>query len=123
MADLSSLLKKSRKPLQPTSTGVSRFAHDADDSDFGDEVGLTAATAAEKARKKKSLRFYTSQIAQKANKREGKGRTVGGDDDIPYRERLKDRQARRDQKNVRHTSRRNIRTMTIDNGRDMTYNQ
>ena len=31
---------------------------------------------------------------QKANKRAGAGRDAGGDMDIPYRERLKDRQAR-----------------------------
>ena len=63
-------------------------------SDQGEEAPLTAQEAAEKAQRKKSLRFYTSQIAQKANKRGAAGRNAGGDDDIPYRERLKDRQAR-----------------------------
>ncbi|EGE03202.1 Sas10/Utp3 family protein [Trichophyton equinum CBS 127.97] len=67
--------------------------HD-DDSDFGDETRLTAHEAAEKAKKKKSLRFYTSQIAQKANKRDAAGRHAGGDTDLPYKERNKDRQAR-----------------------------
>ncbi|PSN59731.1 hypothetical protein BS50DRAFT_605052 [Corynespora cassiicola Philippines] len=66
----------------------------ADDSDFGEETELTAHELAEKARKKKSLRFYTSQIAQKANKRDAAGKDYGGDVDIPHRERLKDRQAR-----------------------------
>jgi U3 small nucleolar RNA-associated protein 3 len=66
----------------------------ADDSDFGEETELTAHEAAEKAKKKKSLRFYTSQIAQKANKRDAAGKDGGGDADIPHRERLKDRQAR-----------------------------
>ena len=66
----------------------------ADDSDFGEETELTAHEAAEKAKKKKSLRFYTSQIAQKANKRDNAGKDQGGDADIPHRERLKDRQAR-----------------------------
>lgn len=65
-----------------------------DDSDFGEETELTAHELAEKARKKKSLRFYTSQIAQKANKRDAAGRDYGGDADVPHRERLKDRQAR-----------------------------
>ncbi|KAM5429865.1 something about silencing protein 10 [Microsporum canis] len=65
-----------------------------DDSDFGDETKLTAYEAAEKAKKKKSLRFYTSQIAQKANKRDAAGRHAGGDTDLPYKERNKDRQAR-----------------------------
>ncbi len=66
----------------------------ADDSDFGEETSLTAHELAEKARKKKSLRFYTSQIAQKVNKRDAAGKDYGGDADIPHRERLKDRQAR-----------------------------
>ncbi|KAH7388760.1 Sas10 C-terminal domain-containing protein [Pyrenochaeta sp. MPI-SDFR-AT-0127] len=66
----------------------------AEDSDFGEETSLTAYELAEKARKKKSLRFYTSQIAQKANKRDAAGKDQGGDADIPHRERLKDRQAR-----------------------------
>lgn len=63
-------------------------------SDFGEQASLTAHEAAEKAKRKKSLKFYTSQIAQKANKRDAGGRDAGGDADIPYRERLKDRQAR-----------------------------
>lgn len=67
---------------------------DDDHSDFGEEDALDADEAAEKAQRKKSLRFYTSQIVQKANKRAGAGRDAGGDMDIPYRERLKDRQAR-----------------------------
>ncbi|KAI9373058.1 Sas10 C-terminal domain-containing protein [Aspergillus egyptiacus] len=66
----------------------------ADDSDFGDEDALTAKEAEEKAKQKRSLRFYTSQIAQKSNKRTAAGRDAGGDADLPYRERLKDRQAR-----------------------------
>ncbi|KAJ4296543.1 something about silencing protein 10 [Kalmusia sp. IMI 367209] len=66
----------------------------AEDSDFGEETELTAHEIAEKARKKKSLRFYTSQIAQKANKRDAAGKDYGGDADVPHRERLKDRQAR-----------------------------
>ena len=64
------------------------------DSDFGEQTALTPHEAAEKVKRKKSLRFYTSQIAQKSNKREAAGRDAGGDADLPYRERLKDRQAR-----------------------------
>lgn len=64
------------------------------DSDLGDEAPLALHEAEEKARRKKSLRFYTSQIAQKANKRATAGRAAGGDDDLPYRERFRDRQER-----------------------------
>ncbi|KAF2202960.1 hypothetical protein GQ43DRAFT_412641 [Delitschia confertaspora ATCC 74209] len=65
-----------------------------DESDIGDETELTAHELAEKAKKKKSLRFYTSQITQKSMKRGAAGRDQGGDMDVPHRERLKDRQAR-----------------------------
>lgn len=72
----------------------SRKAEEDDNSDFGEEDELDARTAADKAARKKSLKFYTSQIVQKANRRAGAGRDAGGDHDIPYRERLRDRQAR-----------------------------
>ncbi|KAI1469528.1 Sas10 C-terminal domain-containing protein [Daldinia caldariorum] len=90
LADLDALVsikKKSKK------SGVEIAARDSD-SDFGEEEVLDAKSAAEKAARKKSLRFYTSQIVQKANRRAAGGRDAGGDMDIPYRERLKDRQAR-----------------------------
>ena len=67
---------------------------DADGSDFGEETALADHEAAEKAKRKKSLRFYTAQIAQKANKRDSARRNTGGDTDIPYRERFRDRQLR-----------------------------
>lgn len=63
-------------------------------SDFGEQTFLTAREASEKAKSKKSLRFYTSQIAQKSQKRDNAGRDAGGDNDVPYRERLRDRQER-----------------------------
>lgn len=62
--------------------------------DIGDEEPLTAAQTADKALRRKSLRFYTSQIAQKANKRSNAGKDAGGDADVPHKERLRDRQAR-----------------------------
>ncbi|RCI15989.1 hypothetical protein L249_2992 [Ophiocordyceps polyrhachis-furcata BCC 54312] len=65
-----------------------------DSSDFGEEDAMDAQAAADKASRRKSLRFYTSQIVQKANRRAGAGRDAGGDADIPHRERLRDRQAR-----------------------------
>lgn len=88
LADLDALIASAGKK-------TSRAARvQKDDSDLGEEAPLTAREAADKAQKKKSLRFYTSQIAQKSNKRGVAGRSAGGDDDIPYRERLRDRQAR-----------------------------
>jgi U3 small nucleolar RNA-associated protein 3 len=93
LADLSSLLPGSKK-IAKTKTSPVHSLHREADSDFGDETALTAEEAAEKAQRKKSLRFYTSQIAQKSNKRGAASRDAGGDMDLPHKERLKDRQAR-----------------------------
>jgi U3 small nucleolar RNA-associated protein 3 len=91
LTDKAALKKASKKKKAPE--GKINLLN-PDDSDFGEETDLTAHELAEKARKKKSLRFYTSQIAQKANKRDAAGKDYGGDADVPHRERLKDRQAR-----------------------------
>ena len=93
LANLSSLT--TRLPnLKSSSHRVPHRPDETDSSDLGDPTTLTPHEAAEKAKRKKSLRFYTSQIAQKSNKRGAAGRDAGGDADLPYRERLKDRQAR-----------------------------
>lgn len=107
LADLSTLLQGSKKAIKAKPSSQSQesrpnpaaAAADDDDnddkrSDFGEEDTIDARTAADKAQRKKSLRFYTSQIVQKANRRAGAGRDAGGDTDIPHRERLRDRQAR-----------------------------
>ncbi|KAL6718127.1 something about silencing protein 10 [Lecanora helva] len=95
LADLSALTAQSKiiskSKIPPTNTTI---VDGEDNSDFGEQTSLTPQEASEKAKRKKSLRFYTSQIAQKANKRDAAGRDAGGDTDLPYRERLKDRQAR-----------------------------
>ena len=93
LTDLSNLLtSKSRKSIKTVAKPIQSY--DSDDSDFGEADILSSKAAADKAAKKKSLRFYTSQITQKANKRAGAGRDAGGDEDLPYRERFRDRQAR-----------------------------
>ncbi|KAL3953679.1 hypothetical protein ACCO45_011635 [Purpureocillium lilacinum] len=92
VADLYDLPVPSRKSKK--SAKAAQANKEDDNSDFGEEDALDERTAADKAARKKSLKFYTSQIAQKANKRAGAGRDAGGDMDLPYRERLRDRQAR-----------------------------
>ncbi|KAI0879663.1 Sas10 C-terminal domain-containing protein [Hypoxylon argillaceum] len=91
LADLDSLLTSKKAPKKKT---VSKDDAEDSNSDFGEEEYLDSKAAAEKAARKKSLRFYTSQITQKANRRAAGGRDAGGDMDIPYRERFRDRQAR-----------------------------
>lgn len=80
--------KPSKSSLRP------RARNSASPSEFREHTSLTLHEASEKAKRKKSLRFYTSQIAQKSQKRNDAGRDAGGDNDLPYRERLRDRQAR-----------------------------
>ncbi|KAI9802001.1 MAG: hypothetical protein M1825_003057 [Sarcosagium campestre] len=95
--DLEGLSELTRsKPSKSTRLSVPALVRSGgrEDAGLGEETHLDPHEAAEKARKKKSLRFYTSQITQKSNKREQAGKDVGGDLDIPHRERLRDRQAR-----------------------------
>jgi U3 small nucleolar RNA-associated protein 3 len=100
IADVRPSKKSAAQPTKPKRTTLENLlahsapADDEAESDFGDEAALTAEEAAAKASKKKSLRFYTSQIAQKAGKRASASRQAGGDDDLPYKERIRDRQER-----------------------------
>lgn len=89
LADLSTLLKSSKKVAKTDKISAREDGDDEDDkSDFGEEDALDSRTANEKAQRKKSLKFYTSQIVQKASRRADAGRDAGGDADIPYRERF-----------------------------------
>jgi len=95
LASLSVLMERTKQPSNPKMTSrITNEVQEESESDFGEQTTLTAHETAEKAKRKKSLRFYTSQIAQKSNKRDAAGRDAGGDADLPYQERLKDRQAR-----------------------------
>ncbi|OBT86436.1 hypothetical protein VE02_05325 [Pseudogymnoascus sp. 03VT05] len=93
LTDLSSLIPTTKTRKSSSSKAKPAIVQDSD-SDFGEEETLSSRALAEKAAKKKSLRFYTSQIAQRSNKRSEAGRDAGGDADLPYRERLRDRQNR-----------------------------
>ncbi|KAK0710998.1 Sas10 C-terminal domain-containing protein [Lasiosphaeris hirsuta] len=95
LADLSMLLQSNNKKTK-TEAAAATADEVSDDnrSDFGEEEIIDARTAEDKVKRKKTLKFYTSQIVQKASRRAGAGRDAGGDVDIPYRERLRDRQVR-----------------------------
>ena len=90
LASLSDLIKVAPKSARVTP----KVAEKEDDSDFGDPTHLAAHDAAQKEARKKSLKFYTSQIVSKSQKRGAAGRDAGGDADLPYKERLRDRQER-----------------------------
>ena len=68
---------------------------DAAENVYGEASALDAADAADKQARKKSLRFHVARIESTAARRAGaRAHTVGGDDDIPYRERKREREAR-----------------------------
>jgi U3 small nucleolar RNA-associated protein 3 len=62
---------------------------------YGEATALHSVDAADKTARKKSLRFYTSKIESASARRQGaRNHASGGDDDIPYRERKKEKDAR-----------------------------
>jgi len=62
---------------------------------FGEATTLHSVDAADKTARKKSLRFHTSKIESASARRQGaRSQAVGGDDDIPYRERKKEKDSR-----------------------------
>jgi U3 small nucleolar RNA-associated protein 3 len=62
---------------------------------YGESSSLQHADAADKKARKKSLRFHTSKIESASARRQGaRNLAVGGDDDLPYRERRKQKEAR-----------------------------
>lgn len=65
----------------------------ADFGDYTDAAAPDAVDLEEKARRKKSLRFYTAKIDQAAQK-SARAEKFDGDADLPYRERLFERQQR-----------------------------
>jgi U3 small nucleolar RNA-associated protein 3 len=77
--------KKSKSAKAPTLT--------AEDETLGDALELSEADAGDKEHRKRTLRFHTAKIAATSARRSAaRDRRLGGDDDIPYR----DRQAARD---------------------------
>lgn len=62
---------------------------------YGDATSLTVVDAADKTARRKGLRFHTSKIESSSSRRKGaRNKMAGGDDDIPYKERKRDKDAR-----------------------------
>ena len=79
----------------------SSSAPDIADS-FGEQTALQSFDAADKKAKKKSLRFHTSKIEGAATRRDkGVKNLMGGDDDIPYKERKKQKEIREAKTNAK----------------------
>ena len=79
---------------KPSSFRSANANFDATDA-YGEPTSLAHADQADKLARKKSLRFYTTKIESASTRRAGaRNNTVAGDDDIPYRERRKEKDAR-----------------------------
>ena len=82
---------------KPTPPSVSDFT-----DSFGEQTVLQSFDAADKKARKKSLRFHTSKIEGAATRRDkGAKNLLGGDDDIPYKERRKQKDIREAKENGR----------------------
>jgi U3 small nucleolar RNA-associated protein 3 len=74
---------------------------DAADS-FGERTVLQSSDAADKKARNKSLRFHTSKIEGAVTRRDkGAKNLLGGDDDIPYKERRKQKEIRETKENAK----------------------
>lgn len=77
-------------PKPTSSSSVSDIA-----DSFGEQTTLQSFDAADKNARKKSLRFHTSKIEGAALRRDkGTKNLLGGDDDIPYKERKRQKEIR-----------------------------
>jgi U3 small nucleolar RNA-associated protein 3 len=78
-----------------TSSKIHSSPTDGGIDTYGEATYLQHADAADKTARKKSLRFHTSKIENASARRLGaRSKAVGGDDDLPYRERRKAKEAR-----------------------------
>lgn len=75
---------------QPQKKSISAF-DDEDDEDLGEPEHLTQEELRDKAQRRRSVRFHMSQIHQREAKDSRGAVHGGGDDDIPHRERWRDR--------------------------------
>lgn len=87
-----STFRSSKIPMPLAAWGILDQS-DAMDT-FGEATSLQHADALDKNARKKSLRFHTSKIESGSARRRGARSAMGGDDDIPYRERKKQREER-----------------------------
>ncbi|TGZ84319.1 hypothetical protein EX30DRAFT_338851 [Ascodesmis nigricans] len=91
-SDLNSLLTSaitSKKPKKPPATQTPDS-----DNDFLEPTALSATEYATKESRRKNLRFHTSQIVSRSNKRTNAGINAGGDLDLPHKERRRERELR-----------------------------
>ena len=73
---------------EPSLQKSSKSSKPMDVSDgYGEATALDLADVADKGSRRKALRFHTAKIESASARRQGARNALGGDDDIPYRER------------------------------------
>jgi U3 small nucleolar RNA-associated protein 3 len=79
----------------PSKPRIATLASISEEDDaFGDAMALDTADAADKTARRHTLRFHTAKIESASARRQGARLAHGGDDDLPYRERRKEKEAR-----------------------------
>lgn len=76
-------------PKAGPSTTKKSQSSTADAFGFGEATALDDADVADKGGRRKALRFHTSKIESASARRQGARNALGGDDDVPYRDRKK----------------------------------
>jgi len=85
--------KKTKTNSKTPAATVDAFANVADS--YGEATALSYADMNDKQARKKSLRFHVSRIESSSSRRQNaRTNALGGDVDIPYRERKKERDVR-----------------------------
>jgi hypothetical protein len=78
-------------------TSKKRASTFADPTDvYGDATTLASSDAADKQARRKTLRFHTSKIESAVARRAGARQALGGDDDVPYKERRREAERRKE---------------------------
>jgi U3 small nucleolar RNA-associated protein 3 len=81
------------EPAFISSHASSSALSSTEDDAFGDPLALSHTDQTDKATRRKSLKFHTSKIESASRKKEGKRKNiVGGDDDIPWEKRDKEKE-------------------------------
>ena len=88
-----SALTTFRSPISKSAGATTGTAPISGDSS-GDAVVPDTADSANKKARKHTLRFHTSKIESASARRQGARLALGGDDDVLYHERRKEKEAR-----------------------------
>lgn len=82
-------------PKKKGKTNTVTFAQNTASDAFGEATGLDAVDVEDKVGRRHALRFHTSKIESANARRQNARNAMGGDEDIPYRERRKQAESKK----------------------------